>query len=232
MRTFPVLLLLVLSLAASAFSQHEYAPIQRKQIEYKDWTYKNASGEGKTNLRDFAKGKKLVLVFYFAPWCHSSRYEAPVLQRFYDEYTKYGLGIIGISNYGSEDSLRYELKSRKLTFPVVVETTDLSARETSQHYKYRWSTGDHRKWGTPWNIFLFPADLESKGSVVTQNAFVANGELVEDEAEKFIREHLGLPPLAPSSEKKAKKKEEVFEECKPDGQGSGAMHQGTGIMDQ
>jgi len=220
MRSIAVTFLLFAALSSSALGQHEYAPIEKKEIAYKDWTYRNANGEGKTNLRDFIKGKKLVLVFYFAPWCHSSRYEAPILQRFFDEYAGEGLGIIGVSNYDTEDALNYELKTRNLTFPVVIETTELSARERSDHYKYRWSTGDHRKWGTPWNIFLFPSEIPAKGDTLTENTFVANGELIEDEAESFIRQHLGLPPL-PDGPKKAAKKDEVFEECKTGDQVSG-----------
>lgn len=202
----------------AAFAQHEYAPIEEKEIEYKDWTYDNAVEEGKTNLRDFIKGKKLVLVFYFAPWCHSSRFEAPVLEKFQAKYSKDGLGIIGVSNYDTVEAIRYELKTRNLTFPVVVETTRLSARETSQHYKYRWSTGDHRKWGTPWNIFLFPDKLSSDGDVLTRKAFVANGELIEAEAEGFIRERLGLPTLEKAPSTNTNDKEQVVEDCKTDDQ--------------
>jgi len=206
--------LIVLASSVAAFGQHEYAPIEKKEIEYKDWTYRNVD-EGDTNLREFVKGKKLVLVFYFAPWCHSSRYQAPVNQRLYEKYADEGLGIIGISMYDTVDALRYELKTRSLTFPVVVESTALSARKTSQHYKYRWSTGDHRKWGTPWNIFLVPSELADNGEVLTESAFVANGELREEEAEAFIRKGLGLPPIEKGDQTAARKKEVVFEECRP-----------------
>jgi thiol-disulfide isomerase/thioredoxin len=210
--TFAVVLIAVLT--ASVPGQHEYAPIEQKEIEYKDWTYKNAVSDGKTNLREFTKGKKLVLVFYFAPWCHSSQFEAPVLEKFQERYAQNGLGIIGVSNYDTVDAVRYELKTRNLTFPVVIETTELSARKRSQHYEYRWSTGDHRKWGTPWNIFLVTDELNDKGDVLTAKAFVANGELIEDEAEAFIRERLGLPPLDRQVSAITPEKEKVIEECK------------------
>jgi len=207
-------ILLSTFLSAPLFAQHEYAPIELKDIEYKNWKYSNAVADGKTDLREFTSGKKLVLVFYFAPWCHSSRYQAPVTQRLFEKYSDLGFGIIGVSMYDTIEALKYELRTRKLTFPVVVESTELSARRTSQHYKYRWSTGDHRKWGTPWNIFLIPSEMNSKGDVLTERTFVANGELREDEAESFIRERLGLPPLSPDSTAKATD-EQVFEECKP-----------------
>ncbi|REJ77346.1 MAG: TlpA family protein disulfide reductase [Acidobacteria bacterium] len=186
--------IVLIALAAAVFPQyeHEYADIELKRIEYKNWEYPNGLGEGKTNLREFVKGKKLVLVFYFAPWCHSSRYQAPITQRFYEEYGDKGFGVIGVSMYDTEEALRKEMEKRDLSFPVVIESTRLADRRFSQHFKYRWSTGDHRKWGTPWNIFLFPSKLKKKGDLLTKEAYVVNGELKEEQAEKFIREKLGL----------------------------------------
>lgn len=217
MKRFLNAFILVIALSTALFAQHEYAPIEKKEIGYRDWTYRNALTDEEMNLREFAKDKKLVLVFYFAPWCHSSRYQAPVTQRFFEKYSGLGLGIIGVSMYDSVDALKLELKRYDLSFPVVVESTELSARRRSQHYKYRWSTGDHRKWGTPWNIFLITNELRPNGDLLTESAFVANGELVEEEAEAFIREKLGLPPVDKGSAPKDGRSEEVFEECKTDG---------------
>ena len=132
------------------------------------------------------------MVFYFATWCHSSKYQSPVTQELYEKYKDSGFGVIGVSMYDTEEALTRELERRKFTFPVVVESTQLSARKTSQHFKYRWSTGDHRKWGTPWNIFLIPSELRSKGDVLTEKAWVVNGELRKEQAEEFIRDRLGL----------------------------------------
>ncbi|MCO6512449.1 MAG: TlpA family protein disulfide reductase [Aridibacter famidurans] len=182
-------------LVSYGFSQerdHEYADIELKDIEYKNWTYPNGDGEGKTELRDYLKGKKLVMVFYFAPWCHSSKYQSPITQELYEKYKDAGFGVIGVSMYDTEEALTRELERRKFTFPVVVESTQLSARKTSQHFKYRWSTGDYRKWGTPWNIFLTPSELKTKGDVLTEKAWVVNGEIRKEQAEEFIRDRLGL----------------------------------------
>ena len=59
-------------------------------------------------------------------------------------------------------------------------------RDKTPHYAYRQLTGDTRKWGSPWNIFLDPAKCNSTGDVLTEKAFVVNGELIEAEADKFI----------------------------------------------
>ena len=217
LKSFPSLALFLFFFAASipAFGQyeHEYAPIEEKQIEFRNWNYENASGEGKTDLREFAKDKKLVLVFYFSPWCHASKFQTPVTQRLYEDYKDEGLGVIGVSMYDSIDALRREIKLRMISFPVVVETTELSARKTSQHFKYRVATGDNRKWGTPWNIFLEPSKLTEKGDLLAEKAFVVNGELREEEAEAFIRERLGLPPLSKPKGTAAAAKEKPIAEC-------------------
>lgn len=197
MKYFLAAIIALLTLPYSGIAQHddhEYSDIELKKIEYKNWTYPNARSEGKTELRDYLNGKKLVLVFYLAPWCHSSKYQSPVTQALYDKYKDAGLGVIGVSMYGSKESLLRELENRKLTFPVVIESTELSARKTSQHFNYRWSTGDYRKWGTPWNIFLIPSEVRPDGDLLTDEAYVANGELREEQAEDFIREKLRLDP--------------------------------------
>ncbi|HKR00611.1 MAG TPA: hypothetical protein VJT09_08050, partial [Pyrinomonadaceae bacterium] len=60
------------------------------------------------------------------------------------------------------------------------------------HYNYRQATGDARRWGSPYNIFLEPAKLNKSGDVLTEKAWVVNGELIEEDVDKFIRERLGL----------------------------------------
>ena len=69
-------LALVPSAALRAQENHEYAPIQEKTINYKNWTFKSLKDDREVNLREWAKNKKLVLVVYFAPWCPNWRYEA------------------------------------------------------------------------------------------------------------------------------------------------------------
>jgi hypothetical protein len=54
-------------------------------------------------------------------------------------------------------------------------------------------TGDFRTYGSPYNIFLEPAAVIETGEVLAEQVTVANGELIEAEAEAFIRDKLGLP---------------------------------------
>ena len=196
MKKFLVSMMLALVFTLSLFAQHndhEYASLTEKEIAYKNWKYKNVLTNKKVNLREFLKDKKLVQIFYFAPWCHSSNYQAPITQKLYEKYKDKGFAVIGVSLYGSIDYVHVTMKKRNIQFPVVSESTSSGDRKKSLHYKYRNSTGDYRKWGTPWNIFLVPNELNKKGKILTDKAFVVNGEVREKEAEKFIREKLGLP---------------------------------------
>src|SRR6185295_13210668 len=78
-------------------------------------------------------------------------------------------------------------------FPVVVESESREKKQETTHYKYRQLTGDTRNWGSPWNIFLEPSKVNATGDVLTEKAWVVNGELIEDEVDKFIASKVGGP---------------------------------------
>ncbi|HEY0081998.1 MAG TPA: TlpA disulfide reductase family protein [Pyrinomonadaceae bacterium] len=191
--------------AGGASDVHEYAPIQEKKINYKDWTFKRMTTGEPVNLRGWTKGKKLVLVVYLAPWCNNWKLEAPVVERLYAKYKAQGFDVIGVSNYGTERDQQIHFKDKLPPYPVVIESDTREARDQTTHYAYRQLTGDARKWGSPYNIFLLPSKLKHDGDLLTEKAWITNGELVEEEAEKFIRKHLGL---------KEEKKQEIKEEKK------------------
>ena len=73
---------------------------------------------------------------------------------------------------------------------MVSESETREDRDKTPHYGYRQLTGDTLKWGSPWNIFLDPSKIRSTGDVLTEKACVVNGELIEDEVDKFIADKL------------------------------------------
>ncbi len=192
MKVFLALAFLLLG-SIFALAQSEQAPVLEKEIKYKDWTYKSVRDEKPTNLREFAKNKKLVMVVYFSPWCPNWKHEAPFAQKLYEKYKANGLDVIGVGEYDTVAAMKTNLDAYKITFPAVYESDAKDAKQKTLHYEYRKSVGDARGWGSPWNIFLEPAKLISKGDVLTEKTFIVNGELIEVEAEKFVREKLGLP---------------------------------------
>jgi thiol-disulfide isomerase/thioredoxin len=179
----------------SAFAQHthELAPIQEHEFKYKNWTFKDVQTSADVELRSAMKGKKLVMVLYFAPWCPNWAYEAPVAQKLYDKYKGNGFEIIGVSEYGSLEDVKANLKANNITFPVVSESFSRGDIDKTTHADYRKDTGDTRRWGSPMNVFIEPAAIKKDGDTLLTKASIVNGELIEGDAEIFIRQKLGLP---------------------------------------
>jgi thiol-disulfide isomerase/thioredoxin len=199
MRKVFILIAFVCCCALPAFAQdasHEYAPIKEQEFEYKNWMYKQTTDESAPaiDLRQWAKDKKLTLVVYFASWCHNWQNEAPVVARLYEKYHPYGFDVIAVSEYSTPTDRQMYFHDHAVAYPVVFESEARDARDKTTHYGYRQLTGDTRKWGSPYNIFLEPKKLKHDGDVLTKKAWVVNGELVEAEAEQFIREKLKLKP--------------------------------------
>ena len=181
-------ILAALLLPAAVFAQagHEYSPLVEKTVNYKNWSLQNVKTDKPDDLRALIAGKKLVMVVYFAPWCGNWRNEAPIAAKLYDKYKEQGFLVIGVSEYATRDDVKKFFGDAGPSFPVVTESESRDDKQKTAHYGYRQLTGDSRNWGSPWNIFLDPAKVNKAGDVLTEKAFVVNGELIEDEVDKFI----------------------------------------------
>lgn len=206
---------LVLIVASAVLGQDEQAPIVEKDIVYKDWTLKSVRDFKDVGLRDLIKGRKLVAVVYFAPWCHNWQHDAPILQRFYDKYNSKGLEIVAVGEYGPADEMVTNLETFKLTFPIVFESQMRSAVDTTLHNTYRRMTGDTRDWGSPYYVFIDPASVSKNGDVLLKRTNVINGEIIESEGDRFIRQKLGLSPEASKLTSQEKKDEQMCDPAKP-----------------
>lgn len=176
--------------AALAQNGHEYSPLQEKIVNYKAWTLNDLKTNQPTSLRSLMQGKKLVMILYFAPWCPNWRNEAPVAASLYEKYKSQGFEIVGVSEYGSRDDVKAYFGPAGAPYPVVSESESRDDRDKTPHYGYRQLTGDTRKWGSPWNVFLDPAKCNSSGDVLTEKAWIVNGELIEADVDKFIHDRL------------------------------------------
>lgn len=181
--------LIVTAAVTGAQDGHEYAPVQEKTVNYKIWTLNDLASNKPVALRSLMQGKKLVMVLYFAPWCPNWRNEAPVAASLYAKYKSQGFEIVGVSEYGARDDVKAFFGPAGAPYPVVSESESREDREKTAHFGYRQLTGDTRKWGSPWNIFLEPAKCSS-GDVLTEKAWIVNGELIEADADKFIHDRL------------------------------------------
>jgi thiol-disulfide isomerase/thioredoxin len=186
-----ILALLLLPAIASAQQAHEYSPLVEKTVNYKNWTLPNIKTNEPENLRKLIEGKKLVMIVYFAPWCGNWKYEAPIAAKLYEKYKDQGFQVIGVSEYASRADVKNFFGPDGPPYPVVTESESRQDKQTTPHYEYRQLTGDKRSWGSPWNIFLEPNKVNATGDLLVEKAWVVNGELIEDEVDKFIESKVG-----------------------------------------
>ena len=176
---------------ARAQASHEYSPLVEKTVNYKNWTLPGLTSDKQEDLRKLMEGKKLVMVVYFAPWCGNWRNEAPIAAKLYEKYKAQGFQVIGVSEYAVRDDVKSFFGKDGPPYPIVTESESREDKQKTPHYGYRQLTGDTRNWGSPWNIFLEPGKVNATGDVLAEKAFVVNGELIEDEVDKFIASKVG-----------------------------------------
>ena len=183
--------LLISPAIAAAQASHEYSPLVEKTVNYESWELPNVVTEKPEDLRKLMAGKKLVMIVYFAPWCGNWKHEAPIAAKLYEKYKGQGFQVIGVSEYASRADVRSYFGEAGPPYPVVVESESRQDKQGTLHYKYRQLTGDTRNWGSPWNIFLEPDKVNATGNVLAEKAWVVNGELIEEEVDKFIASKVG-----------------------------------------
>lgn len=188
---FTLLALVISAGVAQAQAGHEYSPLVEKTVNYKNWTLPNLTSAKEEELRKLIAGKKLVMIVYFAPWCGNWRNEAPIAAKLYEKYKAQGFQVIGISEYANPGDTTTFFGESGPPYPVYSESSSREEKQATLHYGYRQLTGDTRTWGSPWNIFLEPDKLNKTGEVLAEKAFVVNGELIEDEVDKFIASKVG-----------------------------------------
>ena len=193
MKKFFILTAIIFALVpigAWAQAGHEYSPLVEKTVNYKNWSLVNLQTDKPEDLRTLLAGKRLVMVVYFAPWCGNWKNEAPIAAKLYEKYKDQGFQVVGVSEYATRADVKTFFGEAGPPYPVVSESETREDRDKTPHYGYRQLTGDTRKWGSPWNIFLDPSKINPSGDVLTEKAWVVNGELIEDEVDKYIADKL------------------------------------------
>lgn len=188
--------LLISPAIANAQARHEYSPLVERTVNYKNWTLPSLTTDQPEDLRKLMAGKKLVMIVYFAPWCGNWKHEAPIAAKLYEKYKSKGFQVIGVSEYASRAEVSSYFGKDGPPYPVVTESESREDKEKTPHYDYRQLTGDKRSWGSPWNIFLEPDKVSASGEVLVETAWVVNGELIEEEVDKFIASKVGATSTA------------------------------------
>jgi hypothetical protein len=169
----------------------DYAPIVERKLDFYSFTYETVGGSP-FDLRDYAQGKSMVIVEYFAGWCPNSNRNGHIVERLWTKYRERGVGVVGVAEYSDAAERRIHIGRIGIDYPVVVETRKRDQRKNSSHYKYRRAVGDKRKWGTPFYVIIDTRDIElaAPNGPLALRVYTVSGELVEAEADQFIRERV------------------------------------------
>lgn len=83
-----------------------------------DFTLQKLNG-GTVTLSEF-KGKKPVVVDFWASWCPNCRRDMPNLNRFYEKY-KDKVEVIGVNLQEKESTVKDFISSRGISFPIALD---------------------------------------------------------------------------------------------------------------
>lgn len=172
------------------FSSHNYSSLRAVEIQLKDFSFDKLDGEP-ISLREAVKGQKLILVHYFAAWCHNSNFDVVTINELYKKYRHQGFAVIGVCEYSTASELKEFIENHQPEYPICLEGDGKKKQRTgTTHYFYRQQAHDQRLWGTPLNILVSAEDLNPTGEIVAGRAQIALGELVKTEVDELLKEKL------------------------------------------
>jgi peroxiredoxin len=173
---------------------HEYASLEPASFELENLELETTGGE-KRRLGDLTGGKKMVLIHYFATFCHNSRYDIETINRIHREYEDQGVAVIGICEYSKPSQVQEFIEKHRLEYPILIEGRGRREdRERTSHYRYRKLAGDTRSWGTPLTIVIDGHDLLKDGGALARRMSVATGELIIEEFRRLVAAKKGPMP--------------------------------------
>jgi peroxiredoxin len=169
---------------------HKLVTFQKNLLTYRNFTLPTAV-EGQTiDLRQHTKGKKLVLVTYFAAWCENSNHDYETIQHLLKKFGDKGLTVVGVCNYSELKEVKEFIAKHQPLYPIGIESNDDKQREKTTHYNYRKLCNDDRKWGTPFTLLIEAKNIKAEDEVFATEVMAANGEMDRKETEKLIKQLL------------------------------------------
>ena len=79
------------------------------------------------------KGRKGVVLDFFATWCPNCRRDMPKLNNFYEKY-KNQVEVIGVNLHEDESVVRKFIEKTNITFPIVIDSSGSVARDYGVRY--------------------------------------------------------------------------------------------------
>ncbi|HEY5998535.1 MAG TPA: TlpA disulfide reductase family protein [bacterium] len=97
-----------------------------------DFTLKDIDGKA-WKLSDL-KGKKVVMIDFWATWCNICKREMPVLERVYKEYKAKGVEFFGVALDDADKikQIRKILEEKGVTYPILIDQDQKVATEVYQ----------------------------------------------------------------------------------------------------
>jgi peroxiredoxin len=124
-------LALSLASAAPAAASLEGSKLKKGQPA-PDFTLKDL--DGKTWKLSDLRGKKIVMLDFWATWCNICKREMPVLEKVYQEYRGKGVEFFGIAldNEDKIKQIRKILGEKGVTYPVLIDADQRVATDVYQ----------------------------------------------------------------------------------------------------
>ena len=170
---------------------HEYGSLRNVTLDLEDFKVTTSDGR-KTTVGELLRDRKIVLLHFFATFCHNSNFDVVTINELYRQYGEAGFQVVGISEYSTRDELQKFMTRHKTVYPMVMESE--TGRTKTRHYRYRTRSGDERKWGTPFSMVIDGREIDPSGAPLARRMHVASGELVRAEIESLIRRRLAATP--------------------------------------
>jgi len=88
--------------------------------------------DGKTWKLSDLKGKKIVMIDFWATWCNICKREMPILQKVYEEYKGKNVEFLGIALDENVAAIKKVVKQKGVTYPILVDKDTKVATEIYQ----------------------------------------------------------------------------------------------------
>jgi len=124
-----LLLGLCLAVAAPAGASLEGSKLKKGQ-QAPDFTLKDL--DGKVWKFSDLKGKKIVMIDFWATWCNICKREMPILQKVYQEYQSRGVEFFGIALDENIAGIKKVVREKGVTYPILVDMDTKVATEIYQ----------------------------------------------------------------------------------------------------
>ncbi|MEY4166376.1 MAG: hypothetical protein RIR52_200 [Acidobacteriota bacterium] len=173
--------------AVTGSQQHDYASLRNVSLSLDDFEVRARDGR-RMRVSELVKEGKIVLLHFFATFCHNSNYDVVTVNDLYRTYRDAGFTVVGISEYSTDAELEKFAARHQPLYPLVAE--EETGRKKTRHYRYRSRVGDDRKWGTPFNVVIDGREIDPQSGTIGRQVYVATGELVRAEIESLIRRRL------------------------------------------